>query len=72
MATKSDELYNAGLTLGHAHLPHGKENLPPKRVVNRSVWLRSPYDRNLTPVIEPKQIRLHEIITTICDDEAYK
>ena len=72
MAAKSDELYNDGLSLGSATMSCGKGNVPPKRVINRSNWLRSPYERNQRLVLDPKHVRLHEIITTICDDEDYK
>ena len=72
MADKSDELYNAGLSLGSATMSFGKKNVPPKRVINRSNWLRSPFEHQQRPVLDPNHVRLHEIITTICNDEDYK
>jgi hypothetical protein len=73
MSATTDELYNAGLTLGCASTSSGKENVPPKRVLNRSNYLRSPFE-TLTQrcIIQPNEQRLYDTIVTICDDEDFK
>ncbi|KAM0904274.1 hypothetical protein ACQ4PT_018107 [Festuca glaucescens] len=72
MSNKTDDLYNAGLSLGNKSVSSGKENLRPKRVVNRSSYLCSPFDINNTSRIEPHEMKLYETITTLCDDPNYQ
>ena len=67
----TDDLYNAGLSLGSASVSFGKENLPPKRVLNPSNFLRSPYDNHQRSIVQPNHVKLYETIITLCDDEDY-
>jgi hypothetical protein len=74
MSVLSDNLYNAGLSLGNSSLSRGKENKPPKRVVNRSSFLCSPFEINSTISSKygPHEMKLYETITTLCDDPEYQ
>jgi hypothetical protein len=73
MSDLSDNLYNAGLSLGSTSFSRGKENKPPKRVVNRSSFLCSPFEINSTISTKygPHEMKLYETITTLCDDPEY-
>ncbi|KAK1686698.1 hypothetical protein QYE76_047546 [Lolium multiflorum] len=74
MSKLSDDLYNAGLTLGSASVSTGKENIPPKRLINRSNYLCSPYDVKSTSKFVPNvhEMQIYETITTLCDDPMYR
>ena len=74
MSKLSDDLYNAGLTLGSASVSAGKENIPPKRLINRSNYLCSPYDVKSTSKFVPNvhEMQIYETITTLCDDPMYR
>ncbi|KAM0913081.1 hypothetical protein ACQ4PT_012387 [Festuca glaucescens] len=72
MSNTTDGLYNVGLSLGNMTVSSGKENIRPKRVVNRSSYLCSPFDINSTSKIEPYEMKLYETITTLCDDPNYE
>lgn len=72
MSETTDDLYNAGLSLGNRSVSSGKENVRPKSVVNRSSYLCSPFEINSTSSIEPHEMKLYETITTLCDDPNYE
>jgi hypothetical protein len=73
MSKLSDDLYNAGLTLGSASVSTGKENIPPKRVINRSNYLCSPYDvKSTSKFVLHHEMKIYETITTLCDDPLYR
>lgn len=72
MAKRSEKLYNAGLTLGSSTISTGKENVPPKRVVKPSYFIRSPFENNTRSLIEPHEMIIYETITTLCDDPDYR
>jgi len=72
MVTRSNDLYNIGLTLGSSTVSTGKENVPPKRVVKPSYFLRSPFENTTRSSIEPHEMMIYETITTLCDDPDYR
>ncbi|KAM0919568.1 hypothetical protein ACQ4PT_008124 [Festuca glaucescens] len=73
MSKLSDDLYNAGLTLGSTSVSTGKENIQPKRVINRSNYLCSPYEVKSTSKFVPHhEMKIYETITTLCDDPMYR
>ncbi|KAM0826856.1 hypothetical protein ACQ4PT_068592 [Festuca glaucescens] len=72
MSDETDDLYNAGLSLGNRSVSSGKENRAPKRVITRSTYLCSPFENNSSYRVEPNEIKLYETITTLCDDPEYR
>jgi hypothetical protein len=74
MSDKIDNLYNAGLTLAGPSASLGKENRPPKRIINRSNYLCSPFH---VSILSPRKFQSHELkiyetITTLCDHPKYQ
>uniref|UniRef100_A0ACD6A236 Uncharacterized protein n=1 Tax=Avena sativa TaxID=4498 RepID=A0ACD6A236_AVESA len=75
MATISDDLYNAGLSLGSGIVStgnKGKENMPPKRVVRPSHFLTSPFENNSKIIIGTHEMKIYETLTTLCNDPQYQ
>ena len=72
ISAKTDDLYNAQLTIGTTNYSSGKENVPPKRVINPGPYLVSPYNNHVKTLIKPNELRIYETITTICNDSDFR
>ena len=71
MSNKTDDLYNANLTLGSAKSSSGKENFPPKRILQQSKYISSPYDNLTQRPITANEHKMYEVVTTLCDDDRF-
>ncbi|KAM0890404.1 hypothetical protein ACQ4PT_027051 [Festuca glaucescens] len=71
LCDKSDDLYNTNLSLRTGSSMQGKENLPPKRIVQPSKYYNSPDDNKAKKPITPNEYRMYEVLTTLCDDENF-
>ncbi|CAM0911735.1 unnamed protein product [Alopecurus aequalis] len=72
MAKQNDDIYNTTLSLGTDNEFQGKENLRLQRVIQRSKWVRSPYEGQHTVTILPIHEIVWEAVTTLCESNAYK
>lgn len=69
MVNRIDGIYNTSLSLGSSSSFRGKENLPPKRFVQPSRYLTSPYDCDDRGPIMSHERKLYEVITFLADVE---
>ncbi|KAF7104851.1 hypothetical protein CFC21_105715 [Triticum aestivum] len=70
MVNTADNLYNTKLSLGSSS--RGKENLPPKRIIQPSKFLCSPYDHNERGPLQPHEIELHKGIVALSKVEPHR
>jgi hypothetical protein len=49
----------------------GKENVPPKRIVQPNKYYNSPYENKAKKPITANEYRMYEVLTTLCDDEDF-
>uniref|UniRef100_A0ACD5ZXP8 Uncharacterized protein n=1 Tax=Avena sativa TaxID=4498 RepID=A0ACD5ZXP8_AVESA len=71
MCNEADNMYNTKLCLGSSNSSASKENFIPRRVLNASRYICSPYDINQM-IIKPSEIKYYEAITTLCDIDEFK
>lgn len=71
LVDRSDEHYNTRLFLGSTSSSRGKENIPPKRVVQPSKFLCSPYDQDRGPIME-YELHLYHNILLLSENNYYK
>lgn len=69
MVNRTDDIYNTSLSLGTSSSFRGKENLPPKRVIQPSRYLSSPYECDDRGPIMQHELKMYEIITFLGDVE---
>jgi hypothetical protein len=72
LSLRADDYYNTILSLGNTSSSTGKENHPPRRFMNPSKFVSSPYDNDQSCTILPHEHKLYEAITTLCDIEEYR
>jgi hypothetical protein len=72
LSTRADAYYNTNLSLGNTRSLSGKENRMPKRFMNPSKFVSSPYDNVQSCNITAHEHKLYEAITTLCDIEEHR
>ncbi|KAM3213032.1 hypothetical protein ACQJBY_065820 [Aegilops geniculata] len=72
MVNTTDKLYNTKLTLGDSSSSRSKENLPPKRVINPSKFLCSPYDYIDRGPLMQHEVDLHKKILLLSKVEPHR
>ncbi|XP_037462101.1 uncharacterized protein LOC119333233 [Triticum dicoccoides] len=68
----TDDFYNTNLSLGRPSSFRGKENAPPKRIVQPSRYCSSPYDCSERGPIMPHERKMYENITFLANVEGSK
>jgi hypothetical protein len=73
MNDEAEKLYNTSLSLGSSSW-HGKENVLPQRIPQRSKYICSPFDVNPSPAVavQPFQQKIWEAVTSLCDVEPHR
>ena len=69
LVNRTDDFYNTNLSLGRPSSFRGKENAPPKRIVQPSRYRSSPYDCSERGPIMPHERKMYENITFLANVE---
>ncbi|KAI5003229.1 hypothetical protein ZWY2020_030389 [Hordeum vulgare] len=69
---RSDDHYNTKLMLGSTSSFSGKENRPPKRIVQPSRYVCSPYDNQDTGPIMEHEVKLYKNILVLSENDYYR
>jgi hypothetical protein len=72
MSMRADDVYNTSLSLRNTNSSSGKENQVPRRFMNPSKFVSSPYDNAQSCFITAHDAKLYESITTMCDMEEHR
>ena len=69
LVNRTDDFYNTNLSLGRPSSFRGKENVPPKRIVQPSRYRSSLYGCSERGQIMPHERKMYENITSLANVE---